>query len=472
MKLVTSLPALALGLLLAVPAAAQDPYDPRGSGGDPDTPEGCVGIDAKVQIDGGSLSFFPLTVTIDAGQPACWTWQGSMPHSVKSDDGSFSSGAPAERGNFKRTFNTPGTYGYFCQVHGSATGGMRGTVIVRSPGGGEPGGSGPGTLSIDPAAYTVDENGGAVTLTVTRTGGSDGKVTVKIGTGAGSATKAKDFLPKNAVLTWNDGDSNPKSFSVAIKNDTLLEGNETFGVALSKATGRATIGTASATVTIDDDEGCPAGLAAPATLKAAGLSRSEVRLTWGAGSPSAASVHVERRQGSGAFQEIAVLPATLSSFVDSGLAEGSTFQYRLRAEGPAGLSDYSQIAAGATDGATGACAEGPGRLCLAEGRFEATVRYRNTEGEPARLAKRSELPGAPRSGLFSFGPDDEMQLLLNVLDGCSVNDHYWVHLAALTDLELDVAVRDTLTGRTWVFHNPAGKAAEAVRDLDALGTCP
>src|SRR6185503_12906438 len=97
--------------------------------------------------------FSPATITVDAGQPVCWTWNTpGMSHNLSADDGSFSSGDPVTNGTFQRTFTQPGTYGYHCQVHGSATSGMRGTVVVT---GNSEGGSGPGTLSFSPGTYTV-----------------------------------------------------------------------------------------------------------------------------------------------------------------------------------------------------------------------------------------------------------------------------------------------------------------------------
>ena len=33
--------------------------------------------------------------------------------------------------SFSQTFNSPGTYVYFCVVHGSPTAGMRGTIVVQ-----------------------------------------------------------------------------------------------------------------------------------------------------------------------------------------------------------------------------------------------------------------------------------------------------------------------------------------------------
>lgn len=467
--------------LLAAPASAQHhamsgkvDYDPDPGGGDHDAPEGCVGVTNKVTINGGATAFSPATITVAVGQPVCWTWNtGSTSHTIKSDDGSFTSGQPASTVTFQRTFTTAGTFGYYCQVHGSPTGGMRGTIIVQDesdPGGGDD--SGPGTLSIDPGAYTVDE-GGQASITVTRTGGTDGKVTVKIATGTGSASKGKDYLPKTATLTWNSGDGDAKTLVVTIKQDTAIEPDETFPVTLSKVTGGATLGTSSATVTIHDDDGCPSALAAPSGLKASGQSGREIRLGWAPDPMRTLAVHVERRgDDGGSFREIAVVPAGRGDYVDAELPSGAAFQYRLRAESDAGLSDYSDIAAAATDGVIGACAGGAHALCLGDGRFEATVKFRRADGEPQRSALRAEAPAAARSGLFAFAPNDDAQLMLKVSDGCADNGHFWVQLAAVTDAELTVSVRDTQTGRTWAFYNPAGKVAGAVRDVDAFGTCP
>jgi plastocyanin len=476
-----TVPALALLLgaaLTAIPAAAQ--YDDPPGGGDPDPPENCAGAPNKVEVTGSSLSFSPSTITIDAGQAVCWTWNASMPHNVRANDGSFGSGQPAGQGSFQRTFAEAGTYGYHCQVHGSATAGMRGTVVVRGNDGGGGGGgdgeeSGPGTLSLDPGSYSVDEDAGSVSLTIVRTGGTDGKVTVKVATGTGSARKGKDFVPRKQTLTFLNGERGPKTITIPIKNDRAIEPDETFGVALSKATGRATIGNSSASVTIHDDDGADdsaAALLAPSGVEAAGISGREIRLAWAADSLAVEAVRIERRSGDGAFREIAVVPAGTGEHVDAELASGASFHYRLRAEGAGELSEYSDIVAAATDGAIGPCAASGQVLCLGGGRFEAKAAFRGADDEPLRSAVRSEAPAALRTGLLAFGNADDPELMLKVVEGCATNDHFWVELAAVTDFELEVAVRDTQTGRTWVFFNPAGRAAGVVRDLDAFGTCP
>jgi len=449
------LPALGLGFLLAIAASGQhhsmgaNDYDDGPGGGDPNPSSGCTGVQAKITISGG-LAFSPATVTVDAGQPVCWTWSGTE-HTVKADDGSFTSGPPASSVTFQRTFNSAGTFGYYCQVHGSTTGGMRGTVVVRGSSGGE----GAGTLALASTSYSVSEGVGALTVTVERTGGSDGAATVRFETASGSAKSKKDFTTRTGSLSWAAGDQDPKTIEVPIKNDKAKEKDETFTVKLSRATG-AGLGASSATVTIHDDDspGCGAALAAPAQLEARGQSDSEIRLDWAA---VAGEIRIERRQPGGAFQEIASLPAGAESFVDSGLPGGATFQYRVKAMGTDGVAAFSGIAAGATDGATTPC-DDTSALCLDGGRFEATV-----DGRP-----RMALPEAPRSGLFSLSRSAEPQLLITMLDGCDVNGHRWLYLATVADVELTVKVRDTQTGRTWVRFNPAGTVPAPVRDVEAF----
>ena len=481
-----TLPALALGFLLAVSASAQHhhsmggevkAYDDGPSGGDP-TSGNCDAVQAKVTITGHTFS--PATVTINAGQPVCWSWTGTPDiHNVKSEDGTFTSGSPDNHGVFQRTFTTAGTYGYYCEVHGAPGSGMHGTVVVLDSGGGGGGGggTGPGTIALAPTAYDVSEGAGVVTVTVERVGGSDGAASVKFATAPGTAKQGKDYIPRSGVLKWASGDGDPKTFEIPIKNDSVPEPDKAFSVKLSKATGAA-LGDATAVVTIHDDDnpGCGTAAVLPSRLVALGQSPGDIRLTWDpAEAAAASSLGIERRQPGGAFQEIAVVPEGAGGYTDSGLPGGAAFQYRLRAAGPDGLPAYSGIAAGATDGLVTPCDETRNALCLNGGRFEATVQWRPSAAPAAdtgRDSKRVMLPDTPNSGLFSLSPQDDLQLLVNVVDRCAVNGHYWLSFAAVTDVEFTVKVRDTQTGRTRVYFNPAGTTPAPVRDVDAFATCP
>ncbi|HTK45925.1 MAG TPA: plastocyanin/azurin family copper-binding protein [Patescibacteria group bacterium] len=104
---------------------------------------------ADVSIVG--TSFQPPTITVEAGDTVTWTTTQSIgqPHSVTSgrpgdaDAGKvFDSGIGLQDNGqaFPFTFNTPGTYDYFCQVHPTQ---MTGQVIVTAAGGSAPPASAP-----------------------------------------------------------------------------------------------------------------------------------------------------------------------------------------------------------------------------------------------------------------------------------------------------------------------------------------
>jgi hypothetical protein len=111
----------------------------------------------------------------------------------------------------------------------------------------------PGTVGFNPAAYSIQENGGSVTLTLTRTGGADGAISVSVASGGGSASAA-DYTAITQVLNWADGDTAAKTVALTVIDDATDEADETVGFTLSNATGGATLGTATATVTIVDND--------------------------------------------------------------------------------------------------------------------------------------------------------------------------------------------------------------------------
>jgi plastocyanin len=67
------------------------------------------------------------TATIAAGDTVVWTWFGSF-HSVTETNGLFDSGIQNVPFTFQFTFDDPGTFDYFCTLHGAH---MSGSIIVQ-----------------------------------------------------------------------------------------------------------------------------------------------------------------------------------------------------------------------------------------------------------------------------------------------------------------------------------------------------
>src|SRR5262249_1579697 len=74
-----------------------------------------------------------------------------------------------------------------------------------------------------------------------------------------------------------------------------------------------------------------------------------LELSWTNTSNTAQSVQVERKVGaSGTYEQIATVPGTETSYIDTGLEAGTQYFYRVQATGAAGSSDYSNESSAAT----------------------------------------------------------------------------------------------------------------------------
>jgi chitinase len=114
------------------------------------------------------------------------------------------------------------------------------------------------TLSI--ASVRAPESQGIFSFVVTLSAASTSRVTVKFATANGTAVAGRngDYTATSGTLTFNAGETS-KVISVSVRNDTLVEADETFSVRLSSASG-ATIGAGAgtATGTIVNDDGLAA----------------------------------------------------------------------------------------------------------------------------------------------------------------------------------------------------------------------
>jgi len=116
------------------------------------------------------------------------------------------------------------------------------------------------------------------------------------------------------------------------------------------------------------------------------------------------------------------------------------------------------------------CTRGPRTLCLNDGRFRVEVEWRDFQGNTG--SGRVVPFAADDSGLFWFFAAENWEMLVKVLDGCGVNDRFWVFAAATTNVEYTLRVTDTATGNGKSYFNPLGNSAAAITDTTAFATCP
>ncbi len=117
----------------------------------------------------------------------------------------------------------------------------------------------PGVLSIGDATV-VEGNGDStnIVFTVTRSGGSDGAVSAGWSFAPGSADGSDMTGPLSGTVNFAAGQTSA-TVTLKVAGDLAIEPDETFNVTLSSPTGGATIGTATGTGMIVNDDSAPAG---------------------------------------------------------------------------------------------------------------------------------------------------------------------------------------------------------------------
>ena len=217
-------------------------------------------------------------------------------------------------------------------------------------------------------------------------------MSVHYATTAGTATAGADFQSVSGTLNWTAGDGTSKSFSVPVLTDGATESTETVDLHLSTTTGGATLGRSSAVLNIQD--GAPGGApAAPLKLAAAAASTSEILLTWLNNVTNETSYHLEMQPPGGSFTEIESLPANSTSSPSAGLAQGTMYNYRVRAEN-AGVFALLECGECHTDTTPRTVRRNATTLCVddqtGDKRFKVQVSFHTTQG--AGAAGRTALP--------------------------------------------------------------------------------
>ena len=113
------------------------------------------------------------------------------------------------------------------------------------------------------------------------------------------------------------------------------------------------------------------------------------------------------------------------------------------------------------------CTNSTSQACLSGKRFKVEVDARTSGGQfsPGKLIKSTKT-----EALFYFFSPGSTDLLVQLLQRCTSNDHFWVFAASNTNVEYDLTVTDTFNGESGAYSNPG--AFEPILDTAAFATCP
>lgn len=233
------------------------------------------------------------------------------------------------------------------------------------------------------AAYNGSETGAAsddfigVELSQRITGSNESKITIFNGRN-GSRTESADSGFENLTPGWyelevttvktgglfdlsaslhrmsNDGSSRLESDVISAAISSLANGDVLNAAALHVFLGGSdtlTRGVAAIDELSFNGYGTAATISAPSGLVASPVSNSQINLTWSDNSNNELNFRVQRRQGSGTWGEIAVLPANSVSYSNTGLAQETAYNYRVVASNNETTSNPSNEVSASTSGA-------------------------------------------------------------------------------------------------------------------------
>jgi uncharacterized repeat protein (TIGR01451 family)/uncharacterized delta-60 repeat protein len=90
----------------------------------------------------------------------------------------------------------------------------------------------PGMLSFTATNFSAQKDSGEATISVNRTGGSTGQISIYYGTSNGTATNGVDYNGVTNLLSWTNGDVAVKTFTVPLINNGLVSSNKTVNLSL------------------------------------------------------------------------------------------------------------------------------------------------------------------------------------------------------------------------------------------------
>jgi hypothetical protein len=111
------------------------------------------------------------------------------------------------------------------------------------------------------------------------------------------------------------------------------------------------------------------------------------------------------------------------------------------------------------------CGDAETSVCLKENRFKTEVSFRTFDGDHGS-GRTSKL--TRDSASFWFFQPDNLEMMVKVVDACTLNNRFWVFASGLTNVEVTLRVTDSLTGKSKVYVNPNGVPFLPIQDINAF----
>jgi hypothetical protein len=109
-------------------------------------------------------------------------------------------------------------------------------------------------------------------------------------------------------------------------------------------------------------------------------------------------------------------------------------------------------------------------LCL-QSKFAINATWRTGLPGSGTTGNAAVAVASPGSGIFWFFDPSNWEVMVKVINGCALNNRWWVFSAATTNVYYQMNVTDVQSGQSKIYFNYPGPPAPAVTDTDAF-PCP
>lgn len=108
-------------------------------------------------------------------------------------------------------------------------------------------------------------------------------------------------------------------------------------------------------------------------------------------------------------------------------------------------------------------------LCLNSSRYRVEIDWQDSQGNSGQ---GMAFPLTDDTGYFTFFAVENVEVVLKVLDACPFANAFWVFAGGLTNVETEIRVVDTSTGKGKLYRNPLDTPFQPIQDTAAFATCP
>jgi len=119
-------------------------------------------------------------------------------------------------------------------------------------------------------------------------------------------------------------------------------------------------------------------------------------------------------------------------------------------------------------GAQTGCVDDATTVCLSGARFAVSAAWKTSDG---KVGDGQAVRLTSDTGYFTFFDVNNVEVVVKVLNACGVNHRYWVFAGGLTNVNVTLTVRDTVTNDVHTYTNPVNTPFQPVQDTGAFATC-